>query len=76
MGLNIKSGVANMKGNKNKRHFYICLFLSVLFTINLIKSYMNTGSLPASSTIFTVVVYIATLLAASTLKGKNTKDNV
>lgn len=60
-----------MKEKKNKRHFYICLFLSVLFTINLIKSYINTGSLPIQTAIFTAVVYIATILAASTLKTKN-----
>ncbi len=59
-----------MKENKIKRHFFICLFLSVLFTINLVKSYMNTGSLPIPSAIFTAVVYIATILAAITLKSK------
>ncbi|WP_147370427.1 hypothetical protein [Lysinibacillus yapensis] len=60
----------NTTNRKAKRHFYICLFISVLFTINLIRTYSNTGELPIGSVIFTAVVYIATLLAAWSLKEK------
>ncbi len=62
-----------MKTRSNKKHFYICLFISVLFTISLIRSYSNTGELPIGSVIFTVVVYIATILSALTLKGSPKK---
>ncbi|SOC23276.1 hypothetical protein SAMN05880501_11540 [Ureibacillus xyleni] len=55
--------------NKSKRHFYICLFISVLFTINLVKNYINTGKVPVGSILVTVVIYIATILAAYTMKN-------
>lgn len=57
----------------NKRHFYICLFISVLFTISLIRTYSNTGELQTGGVIFTVIVYIATILSALTLKAKPKK---
>ncbi|MDI7743133.1 hypothetical protein QMK38_14110 [Lysinibacillus fusiformis] len=62
-----------MKSRNNKRHFFICLFISVLFTISLVRTYSNTGELPIGSIIFTVVVYIATILSALTLKSKPKK---
>ncbi|RUL50333.1 hypothetical protein [Lysinibacillus antri] len=62
-----------MKDKKTKKHLYICLFISVLFTINLVKTYMDTGELPIGNTIFTVVVYIATILAAITSVGSRKK---
>ena len=62
-----------MKRDKEKRHFYICLLLSVVFTINLVRSYMDTGVVPIPSLIFTVVVYIATILSTYTLKNQKNK---
>lgn len=62
-----------MKKRNNKRHFFICLFISVLFTISLIRNYSNTGELQIGSIIFTAVVYIATILSALTLKSKPKK---
>ena len=62
-----------MNERKTKKHFYICLFISVLFTINLVKTYMDTGELTIGNTIFTVVVYIATILAAITSIGSHKK---
>ncbi len=62
-----------MKQNKEKRHFYICLILSVVFTINLVRSYMDTGEIPIPSLIFTIVVYIATILSTYTLKNHKNK---
>ncbi|MCM3389587.1 hypothetical protein [Ureibacillus chungkukjangi] len=59
--------------SRNKRHFFICLFISVLFTISLIRTYSNTGELPIGSIIFTAAVYIATILSAFTLKEKPKK---
>ena len=59
--------------SRNKRHFFICLFISVLFTISLVRTYSNTGELPIGSIIFTVAVYIATILSAFTLKAKPKK---
>ncbi len=56
------------KSNRNKRHFFICLFISVLFTISLVRTYTNTGEVTIGSIIFTGVVYIATILSALTLK--------
>lgn len=62
-----------MKERKNKRHFYICLFISVLFTINLIRTYSATGELPVGNAIFTGVIYIATILSAMTLINSSKK---
>lgn len=62
-----------MQNQKYKRQFYISLFVSVLFTVNLIKSYINTGELPIGNIIFTIVVYIATILSALTLKNSSKK---
>ncbi|MDN4494665.1 hypothetical protein [Ureibacillus aquaedulcis] len=62
-----------MKTRNNKMHFFICLFVSILFTISLIRTYSNTGELPIGSIIFTVVVYIATILSAFTLKANPKK---
>ncbi|KGR75692.1 hypothetical protein [Ureibacillus manganicus] len=57
-----------MKRNKQKRHFYICLVISVIFTINLVRSYMDTGEIPMANLIITAAVYIATILSTYTLK--------
>ncbi|RKQ18935.1 hypothetical protein D8M03_04915 [Lysinibacillus endophyticus] len=54
---------------KSKRHFYICLFISVLFTVNIVKNYFNTGKISIGSILVTVVIYIATILAAYTMKN-------
>ena len=64
-----------MKTRNNKRHFFICLFISILFTISLIRTYSNTGELQSGSIILTVVVYIATILSALTLKGNPKKTS-
>ena len=57
-----------MQEKKYKRQLYISLFVSVLFTINLVKGYMETEELSMTSLIFTIVVYIATFLSFITLK--------
>mgnify|MGYP003194508872 FL=1 len=54
---------------KSKRHFYIRLFTSVLFTVNIVKNYFNTGKISIGSILVTVVIYIATILAAYTMKN-------
>lgn len=62
-----------MKTRNNKKHFYICLFISVLFTITLVKTYSNTGEFPVGNAIITGTVYIATILSAFTLKNSPKK---
>lgn len=62
-----------MREKKLKRQFYITLFVAVLFTANLGKRWMDTGELPISNIIFTVIVYIALILSAMTLKQKKNK---
>lgn len=47
-----------MKQNRQRRHFYICLVVAVVFTINLIRSYIDTGDVPIASLFFPIVVYI------------------
>lgn len=56
-----------MKQNRQRWHFYICLVVAVVFTINLIRSYIDTGDVPIASLIFPIVVYIATILSTYTL---------
>ena len=58
-----------MQNKKLKRQFYITLFVAVLFTVNLAKQYIDTGEFPISSLIFTIIVYIALILSAITLKN-------
>lgn len=62
-----------MQEKKYKRQLYITLFVSVLFTANLIKGYMEAGELSTTSLIFTAVVYIATFLAFITFKDYKKK---
>lgn len=56
------------RNSRANRHFFICLFISVLFSINLYRTYSDTGELPTGGIFFTAAVYLATLLSAWSLK--------
>lgn len=62
-----------MKNKKLKRQFYITLFVAVLFTVNFIKQFIDSGTLPIPSLIFTLIVYIALILSIVALKMNNKK---
>lgn len=62
-----------MQVKKLKRQFYITLFVAILFTVSLVKRYIDTGDFPIANTIFTLIVYIALVLSAITLKNYKSK---